>query len=82
VRFYSLSRQLLTSRSEYYDVLNQTQRGDVDVTLWVQWFARQCTAAFDTASKVIQRTAPALSHAFRSLPSPEPVMALQMRREL
>jgi Fic family protein len=53
VRFYSLSRQLLTSRSEYYEVLNQAQRGDVDVTSWVQWFARQCTAAFDTASKVI-----------------------------
>jgi len=55
VRFYSLSRQLLTSRSEYYEVLNQAQRGDVDVTSWVQWFARQCTAAFGTASKVIDQ---------------------------
>jgi Fic family protein len=55
VRLYSLSRQLLTSRSEYYDGLNQAQRGDADVTAWVQWFARQCTAAFDTASKVIDQ---------------------------
>ena len=55
VRLYSLSRQLLTSRSEYYDVLNQAQRGDVDVTAWVRWFARQCTAAFDTANKVIDQ---------------------------
>jgi Fic family protein len=55
VRFYSLSRQLLISRSAYYDVLNQAQRADVDITAWVQWFARQCTAAFDTANKVIDQ---------------------------
>ncbi len=55
VRLYSLSRQLLTSRSEYYDVLNQAQRGDVNVTAWVQWFARQCRVAFDTASEVIDQ---------------------------
>lgn len=56
VRLYSLSRQLLTSRSAYYDALNQAQRGDVDVTSWVQWFARQCTAACRAASQVIDQT--------------------------
>jgi len=55
IRLYSLSRQLLTSRAEYYEYLNQAQRGGVDVTLWVQWFARQCTAAFDSASRVIDQ---------------------------
>jgi Fic family protein len=51
VRLYSLSRQFLTS-SAYYDALNHAQRGETDVTAWVQWFARQCTAACHAASQV------------------------------
>lgn len=50
VRLYSFSLQLLTSRAAYYDVLNQAQRGDTDLTAWVRWFARQCSAAFYAAS--------------------------------
>jgi Fic family protein len=55
VRLYSLSRQLLASRSGYYDSLNSAQRGDLDATAWVGWFARQCTAAYEAASQVIDK---------------------------
>ena len=55
VRLYSLSRQLLSSRAGYYDCLNAAQRGDLDVTAWVGWFTRQCTAAYEVASQVIDR---------------------------
>ena len=55
VRLYSLSRQLLASRSGYYDSLNAAQRGDLDVTAWVAWFVRQCSAAYEAASLVIDR---------------------------
>lgn len=55
VRLYSFSLQLLNSRSAYYDSLNQSQRGDLDVTHWVGWFARQCTAAYSAASLVIDQ---------------------------
>ena len=55
VRLYSFSRQLLTSRSAYYDALNEAQRGDMDVTGWVQWFVRQCTAAFRVATQAIDQ---------------------------
>jgi Fic family protein len=55
VRLYSLSRQLLASHSGYYDSLNAAQRGDLDVTARVRWFARQCTAAYESASQVIDR---------------------------
>lgn len=55
VRLYSLSRQLLMSRSAYYEALNRVQRGEADVTTWVQWFARQCTAACRTASQMIDQ---------------------------
>lgn len=55
VRLYSLSRQLLESREDYYHQLNQGQRGSTDVTEWVQWFARQCTAAYQSANLVIDQ---------------------------
>lgn len=55
VRLYSLSRQLLTSCSAYHDALNRVQRGEADVTTWVQWFARQCAAACRTASQIIDQ---------------------------
>ncbi|WP_171016029.1 DUF4172 domain-containing protein [Ramlibacter sp. 2FC] len=38
-RLYSLSDQLLASRSDYYEALNQAQKGTPDVTAWVRWFA-------------------------------------------
>jgi Fic family protein len=54
-RLYSLSRQLLASRSAYYDALNQAQRGNTDVTEWVRWFVQQCAAACQTASQTIDQ---------------------------
>lgn len=55
VRLYSLSRQLLISRTAYYDALNQVQCGAADVTTWVRWFARQCTGACHAASTIIDQ---------------------------
>lgn len=49
VRLFSLSRQLLARRTEYYDQLNLCQRGGMDVTAWVQWFVQQCAAAYAAA---------------------------------
>lgn len=37
-RFYSMSAQIRAERNEYYDVLEQTQQGSLDVTLWMTWF--------------------------------------------
>jgi Fic family protein len=37
-RFYSMSSQIRQERNEYYDVLERTQKGTMDVTLWMQWF--------------------------------------------
>ena len=55
VRLYSLSRQLQRMREAYYDHLNAAQRGTLDVTPWVQWFVRQCTAAYAAANQVIDQ---------------------------
>ncbi|MEP6590416.1 MAG: Fic family protein [Gemmatimonadota bacterium] len=37
-RFYSMSAQIRLERNAYYDVLETTQRGPLDVTGWLEWF--------------------------------------------
>jgi Fic family protein len=37
--YVSLSRQIRTDRKSYYDALESAQRGPLDVTPWVSWFA-------------------------------------------
>ncbi len=40
-RFYSLSAQIQMERKSYYDVLECTQKGDLEITAWLDW-ALQC----------------------------------------
>lgn len=37
-RFYSMSAQIRTERTTYYEQLERTQRGGTDVTDWLIWF--------------------------------------------
>ncbi len=37
-RFYSMSAQIQRERKTYYDILEQTQKGPLDVTPWLEWF--------------------------------------------
>jgi Fic family protein len=37
-RFYSMSSQIREERKSYYEILESTQRGDLDVTEWLVWF--------------------------------------------
>ncbi|MBI3236156.1 MAG: Fic family protein [Chlamydiales bacterium] len=37
-RFYSLSKQIQKERKRYYFILEQTQKGSLDVTPWIEWF--------------------------------------------
>jgi Fic family protein len=37
-RFYSMSAQIRRERNEYYSMLELTQKGDLDVTSWQEWF--------------------------------------------
>jgi Fic family protein len=48
-RFYSMSAQIQKERSTYYSVLEKTQRGDLDITLWMTWFV-QCLGRAIAAS--------------------------------
>ena len=37
-RFYSMSAQIRQERAAYYDVLETTQQGTMDITPWMEWF--------------------------------------------
>jgi Fic family protein len=37
-RFYSMSSQIERERKQYYDSLESSQRGGMDITLWLEWF--------------------------------------------
>ncbi len=58
-RFYSMSAQIRLERSDYYQILEQTQKGTLDVTAWMQWFLgcldRAFTGAEVTLSAVLRK---------------------------
>jgi Fic family protein len=37
-RFYSMSAQIRLERNAYYDILEETQKGDLNITPWLRWF--------------------------------------------
>lgn len=37
-RFYSMSAQIQRERNVYYDILEEIQKGNLDITKWVLWF--------------------------------------------
>ncbi|MBV9510195.1 MAG: Fic family protein [Caulobacteraceae bacterium] len=48
-RFYSMSAQIRAERKGYYDILEATQKDDLDITPWLQWFLACLDRAFDGA---------------------------------
>jgi Fic family protein len=53
LRLYSLSRQLLADRRGYYAALAEGQRGTLDATPFVQWFAQAFAKACEASCAVI-----------------------------
>jgi len=52
-RFYSMSDQIRKERSDYYRILEKTQRGTLDITDWLQWFLDCLDRALDGAEMII-----------------------------
>ncbi|MEX0900344.1 MAG: Fic family protein [Gammaproteobacteria bacterium] len=56
MRWFSLSSQFEHARADYYELLERTQRGGLDVTPWLAWFLEQVTHAAESAHEVLQQT--------------------------
>ena len=48
-RFYSMSAEIRVERKAYYAILEATQKSELDVTGWLQWFLACLDRAFDGA---------------------------------
>lgn len=52
-RFYSMSSQIRTERNAYYDILEETQKESLDITLWIEWFLRCLDRALNNTDETL-----------------------------
>ncbi len=50
-RFYSMSAQIQKNRNSYYDILEKTQKGSMDVTDWLEWFFKNLLIAIQSSEE-------------------------------
>lgn len=53
-RFYSLSSQIRQDRKGYYEILERTQKGDLDITPWLLWFLACLDRALDESAGILE----------------------------
>jgi Fic family protein len=51
-RFYSMSSQILEERKNYYEVLEKTQSGPLDISEWLTWFLEYLDRAIEQANRI------------------------------
>jgi Fic family protein len=51
-RFYSMSAQIRQERKAYYEILERTQKGDLDITEWLIWSLACLSRAFEGAESI------------------------------
>ena len=60
-RFYSMSYQIQQTKNSYYDILEKTQKGSLDITDWLEWFLNCLLSAVKNSdillSKILQKHA-------------------------
>jgi len=56
VRFYAMSVAILANRNSYYEILEQSQKGDLDITAWLLWFLNTLSETFTNVLKEIDQT--------------------------
>jgi Fic family protein len=52
-RFYSMSAQISIERKSYYDILEKTQKGNIEITNWLVWFLDCLTNALKSSETVL-----------------------------
>jgi len=50
-RFYSFSAEIQRERNKYYDILEMSQKGTIDITLWLEWFLECLEKAIENAQE-------------------------------
>lgn len=55
-RYYSVSAEINRNKKAYYEVLERAQKGDLDITEWLQWFFDCLENAITRALECIDQT--------------------------
>jgi Fic family protein len=55
IRFYAMSTSILEDRAGYYQVLESSQKGDLDITRWLVWFLATLLNSLEQALARIDR---------------------------
>jgi Fic family protein len=55
LRFYSMSSQIYIERKRYYDILEKTQKGDIDITEWLEWFLQCLKKALNASQQTLEK---------------------------
>jgi len=55
LRFYSMSAQIEKERKVYYEILEKTQKGTLDITEWLLWFLDCLGRSLDNTGDVLEK---------------------------
>ncbi len=56
IRLYAMSAAILERRRDYYQILEQCQRGGLDITVWLVWFLQTLQVTLQASLDKIERT--------------------------
>jgi Fic family protein len=62
-RFYSMSTQIRKERNAYYDILEKTQKENLDITNWIEWFLNCLLHSIENSEKLLEKVI--YKHEFR-----------------
>lgn len=54
-RFYSMSAQIQKEKKMYYQILESTQKGNMDITDWLKWFLECLLASMKSSEGLIEK---------------------------
>ncbi len=53
-RFYSMSTEIRNQRNSYYEILEQTQKGPLDISKWIGWFLQCLKSALKESERKLK----------------------------
>ncbi|SDE33741.1 Fic family protein [Dyadobacter soli] len=53
-RYYSMSSQIRKRRNDYYQILEKSQKGDLDITEWLKWYLLCLESAAEETEQTLQ----------------------------
>ena len=54
-RFYSMSAQIRLEQNAYYEILEHTQKGTLDITEWLKWFLNCLDRSLNATDEILKR---------------------------